>query len=144
MGDDGIMKRPAPSARTWYNPIERCPAHPGSTCLGQSRDQLTRHPGFFSLHKAVRHSLLAKLTIPITTVRSAHTAMIVWGSIGFSDLSKLPRTTKHRAHCGAMRSFPVSDQATGKSLLYTLRKQKTLVRSGSRPSLRWQKRRRSS
>lgn len=72
-----------------------------------SRFTLAGVTGFFT-RKAVRHSLLAKLTIPITTVRSAHTAMIVCVSIGFSDLSKPPRATKHRAHCSAMWSHEES------------------------------------
>ncbi len=72
-----------------------------------SRFTLAGVTGFFT-HKAVRHSLLAKLTIPITTVRSAHTAMIVWVSIGFSDLSKLPRATKHRTHYSAPAAYGAS------------------------------------
>lgn len=69
-----------------------------------SRFTLAGVTGFFT-HKAVRHSLLAKLTIPITTVRSAHTAMIVWGSIGFSDLSKPPgRRSTELAHYSMLHS----------------------------------------
>ena len=77
-----------------------------------SRFTLAGVTGFFT-HKAVRHSLLAKLTIPITTVRSAHTAMIVWGSIGFSDLSKPPgRRSTELAHYSMLHSsYPLLGRA---------------------------------
>ena len=43
----GRAQCPAPAARMWYDSNERCPAEPGSTCLGQSRDMLSGHPGLF-------------------------------------------------------------------------------------------------
>ena len=77
-----------------------------------SRFTLAGVTGFFT-HKAVRHPLLTKLTIPITTVRSAHTAMIVWGSMGFSDLSKPPgRRSTELAHYSMLHSsYPLLGRA---------------------------------
>ena len=75
-----------------------------------SRFTLAGVTGFFTF-KAVRHSLLAKLTIPITTVRSAHTAIIVWVSIGFSDQIEAARATKHRDHCSARGAQAASRRA---------------------------------
>lgn len=100
----GALGCPAPSMRMCYNSWRTVPRTPGQHLFSYRKPgcSLKYIPAAF-LSKAVRHSLLAKLTIPITTVRSAHTAMIVWVSIGFSDLSKLPRATKHRAHCSAPR-----------------------------------------
>ena len=102
----GKVKCPAPSLRVWYNPRRTVPRRSGQHLFSYCK------PGFALagipaalLSKAVRHSLLAKLTIPITTVRSAHTAMIVWVSIASPIRSKPPRRRSTINYCTASEAL---------------------------------------
>ena len=108
----GKVEYPAPSMRVWYNPKRTVPRLPGQHLFSYRKPGCPlKHIPAALLSKAVRHSLLAKLTIPITTVKSAHTAMIVWGSIGFSDLSKPPerRSTEPAYYSMLYRRAPIDD-----------------------------------
>lgn len=87
----GKVEYPAPSMRVWYNPKRTVPRLPGQHLFSYRKPGCPlKHIPAALLSKAVRHSLLAKLTIPITTVKSAHTAMIVWASIASPIRSKPP------------------------------------------------------